>query len=233
MTTVEQEGTTENPLTEGLERLPVHPTTLTIFGGTGDLTLRKLLPALYHRFLDGQIPEDSRIIAVARSDLSVDAYRGRAKKALRQYVEADNLKNDAEAGFYAMLQYARLDAAAPEQDWSGLQALLSPDRVRVFYLATSPDLFGPICDALARNGLNENDARVVLTVSDTGQGIVPAFLPYVFDMFRRAEDSPASSRRGLGLGLSIARSCVEAHGGTLALSNAPTGGLLATITLPA
>ncbi len=142
--------------------IPVPTFDFVIFGGTGDLTLRKLLPALYHRFLDGQIPEDSRIIAVARSDLSIESYRGRAKKALRQYVEADNLKGDAEAGFYKMLHYARLDAAAPEQDWSELQGLLSPDRVRVFYLATSPDLFGPICDALARNGLNENDARVVL-----------------------------------------------------------------------
>jgi len=142
--------------------IPVPTFDFVIFGGTGDLTLRKLLPALYHRFLDGQIPDDSRIIAVARSDLSIEAYRNRAKKALRQYVEPDSLKADAEAGFYKMLHYVRLDAAAAKQDWSELQALLSPDRVRVFYLATSPDLFGPICDELARNGLNENDARVVL-----------------------------------------------------------------------
>ncbi len=142
--------------------IPVPTFDFVIFGGTGDLTLRKLLPALYHRFLDGQIPDDSRIIAVARSDLSTESYRGRAKKALRQYVGADSLKGDAEAGFHKMLHYVRLDAAAAQQDWSELQALLAPDRVRVFYLATSPDLFGPICDALARNGLNENDARVVL-----------------------------------------------------------------------
>ena len=142
--------------------IPVPTFDFVIFGGTGDLTLRKLLPALYHRFLDGQIPEDSRIIAVARSDLSIEAYRGRAKKALRQYVEADDLKGDAEAGFHKMLRYVRLDAAAEKQDWSELQGLLAPDRVRVFYLATSPDLFGPICDNLASNGLNENDARVVL-----------------------------------------------------------------------
>jgi glucose-6-phosphate 1-dehydrogenase len=142
--------------------IPVPTFDFVIFGGTGDLTLRKLLPALYHRFLDGQIPEDSRIIAVARSDLSIEAYRGRAKKALRQYVGADDLKGDAEAGFHKMLRYVRLDGAAEKQDWSELQGLLAPDRVRVFYLATSPDLFGPICDNLALNGLNENDARVVL-----------------------------------------------------------------------
>ncbi len=142
--------------------IPVPTFDFVIFGGTGDLTLRKLLPALYHRFLDGQIPDDSRIIAVARSDLDSEAYQGRARKALRQYVKADNLKGATEAGFLKMLHYVRLDAAAAEQDWSDLQGMLAPDRVRVFYLATSPDLFGPICDALARNGLNGDEARVVL-----------------------------------------------------------------------
>ncbi len=142
--------------------IPVPTFDFVIFGGTGDLTLRKLLPALYHRFLDGQIPSDSRIIAVARSDLSIESYRGRAKKALRQYVEPDNLKGDAETGFQKMLHYVRLDAAAEKQDWSELQAMLAPDRVRVFYLATSPDLFGPICDNLAGHGLNGDDTRVVL-----------------------------------------------------------------------
>ena len=57
-------------------------------------------------------------------------------------------------------------------------------------------------------------------MSDTGQGIVPAFLPYVFDMFRRAEDSPASSRRGLGLGLSIVRHIAELHGGGVTVESA-------------
>ena len=142
--------------------IPVPTFDFVIFGGTGDLTLRKLLPALYHRFLDGQIPGDSRIIAVARSDLSVETYRGRAKKALRQYVEPDNLKGDAEAGFQKMLHYVRLDAAAEKQDWSELQAMLASDRVRVFYLATSPDLYGPISDNLAGHGLNGDNARVVL-----------------------------------------------------------------------
>ncbi len=142
--------------------IPVPPFDFVIFGGTGDLTLRKLLPALYHRFLDGQIPAESQIIAVARSDLSSADYRRRAADALRHYVEPANLRDPAETGFYEMLHYVRLDAAAPEQDWSGLQALLSAERIRVFYLATSPDLFGPICDALAHNGLNQSEARVVL-----------------------------------------------------------------------
>ncbi|MEK7927414.1 ATP-binding protein, partial [Burkholderia contaminans] len=54
-------------------------------------------------------------------------------------------------------------------------------------------------------GLARSDTHAVLTVADTGQGVAPEFVPYVFDMFRRADDSPASSQRGLGLGLSIVR----------------------------
>jgi len=142
--------------------IPVPPFEFVIFGGTGDLTLRKLLPALCHRFLDGQIPAESRIVAVARSELSTDSYRSRAADALRQYVDKSSLKGAAEAGFYAMLHYVQLDAAAADADWSGLRELLTPDRVRVFYMATSPDLFGPICQAIARNGLNSDEARVVL-----------------------------------------------------------------------
>ena len=71
-------------------------------------------------------------------------------------------------------------------------------------------------------------------MSDTGQGIVPAFLPYVFDMFRRAEDSPASSRRGLGLGLSIVRHIAELHGGGVTVECGPQSRRdVYVVTLPA
>ncbi|MBY8604603.1 PAS domain-containing protein [Burkholderia arboris] len=88
---------------------------------------------------------------------------------------------------------------------------------------------GSVTVALTRDG-----AQAVLTVSDTGQGIVPAFLPYVFDMFRRADDSPASPRRGLGLGLSIVRHIAELHGGSVTVRSAGRNrGATFTVTLPA
>ncbi len=138
--------------------VPVPLFDFVIFGATGDLTLRKLLPALYQRFRDGQIPRGSRIVGVARSDLTSEGYRDRAAQALRTFV---GQAAPEEAAFLASLHYARLDAAGAAQDWSGLAGLLSPGRVRVFYMATSPDLFGPICKALADNGLAD-EARVVL-----------------------------------------------------------------------
>ena len=81
MATVEQ----ENPLVEGLERLPVRPTTLVIFGATGDLTRRKLLPALYNLAHEGALPERFNLIGSSRSQLSDDEFRESAREAIRQF----------------------------------------------------------------------------------------------------------------------------------------------------
>ena len=81
MAVVEQ----ENPLVEGLERLPVHPTTLVIFGGTGDLAQRKLLPALYNLAHEGALPERFNLISVSRSDIPNDDYRGMASESITSY----------------------------------------------------------------------------------------------------------------------------------------------------
>ncbi len=64
------EPTPENPLTAGLERLPVAPTTLVIFGATGDLARRKLLPALYNLAHDGALPERFHLVGVSRQEQS-------------------------------------------------------------------------------------------------------------------------------------------------------------------
>lgn len=82
--------------------------------------------------------------------------------------------------------------------------------------------------------LARDDTHAVLTVADTGQGIPPEFIPHVFDMFRRADGSPASSRRGLGLGLSIVRHIAELHGGKVRVESAGRNrGATFTVTLPA
>ena len=81
MAVVEQ----ENPLVEGLERQPVHPTTLVIFGATGDLAHRKLLPAIYNLAHEGALPEGFNLIGVARSEMSDDEYRKVARESIKQY----------------------------------------------------------------------------------------------------------------------------------------------------
>src|SRR5688500_20116643 len=75
----------ENPLVEGLERLPVHPTTLVIFGGTGDLARRKLLPAVYNLAHEGALPERFNLIAISRSDIPHEDDRQMARESIAQH----------------------------------------------------------------------------------------------------------------------------------------------------
>jgi len=134
-----------------------------VFGATGDLTLRKLLPALYYRYRDGQIPDEARIVAAARSDLTDETYRSRAQDALEAHVAKADQDKAVMARFLALVQYARGDATK-EGGLGPLKAMLAaePERVRVFYMATSPDLYGPTCQNLQAAGLVTGQSRVVL-----------------------------------------------------------------------
>jgi glucose-6-phosphate 1-dehydrogenase len=143
--------------------IPVATFDCVVFGATGDLTLRKLLPALYYRFRDGQMPPESHVIAAARSDLSDDAYRKRATKALHEHVAREDLDPEIADRFCGRLCYVRLNATSPDDGgWTALARLLEPERVRVFYLATSPELYGPICRNVGAHHLVTEQSRVVL-----------------------------------------------------------------------
>ncbi|HST75205.1 MAG TPA: glucose-6-phosphate dehydrogenase, partial [Acetobacteraceae bacterium] len=112
---------------------------------------------------DGQMPADSRIIAAARSDLTDESYRERAAKALHRHVAPADLDEAVAGRFCERLSYARVDGTT-DSGWDALGGVLAamPERVRVFYLATSPDLYGPICAHIGRFGLVTPQSRVVL-----------------------------------------------------------------------
>ncbi len=143
--------------------VPVDDFDLIIFGGTGDLALRKLIPALYHRARDGQITTDSRIIAASRGDLDRDTYLGMVEEALRTHLRAYDFQEDEWHALRERIHYAQCDANAPDQ-WGGLCDLLAgfDDRVRVAYLATAPRFFGPVAHGLKANGLVTASSRIVL-----------------------------------------------------------------------
>ncbi|MFC0410760.1 glucose-6-phosphate dehydrogenase [Roseomonas elaeocarpi] len=143
--------------------LPVPAFDGVVFGATGDLTMRKLLPSLYLRYRDRQFGDESRIIAAARSEMTEDQYRARAEEALRSFVGAGELEQDTVTRFLARLTYLRVDAVG-EAGWSDLASLLAerPDVVRSFYLATSPELYGSICTRLRDCGAISPQSRVVL-----------------------------------------------------------------------
>src|SRR3954452_24850966 len=99
---------------------PVETFDYLVFGGTGDLALRKLLPALYLRDRAGQITSQSRIIGVSRSQMDGAEYRARIEKALRQYLPAHEFDTQAWDRFASRLDYVAADATATH-GWSDLQ----------------------------------------------------------------------------------------------------------------
>ena len=143
--------------------ITVEPFDLVVFGGAGDLAYRKLLPALYQRHRDGQIPTVARIVGVSRRTMSDAEYRDATRQALAEHVaEADRDPLLIET-FLKRLHFVPVDAQA-EAGWSDLGKLLKPgeDRVRAFYLAVAPELFGPISEKLGANGLVTPQTRVII-----------------------------------------------------------------------
>ena len=143
--------------------VPVEPFDIVIFGGTGDLSRRKLLPALYHRWLDGQIPPTSAIVGTARSEMDSAAYRKLAREAC-EAASGESWDAAEWQKFEKIVHYVTIDATRPDADWPTLKGLLTMDerRPRVFYLATSPHLYVDICRAIGAAGLSDEPARVVL-----------------------------------------------------------------------
>ena len=126
-----------------------NPCDFVIFGGTGDLAIRKLLPALYLSDRDGELTSDTRIIAVARAGLDEPGYRDKIHAELGRFVAAELLDTETVDRFLARLRFVSIDLTEPA-DYVAVTDVLSGAAVdiRVFYLACAPALFGPICDAL-------------------------------------------------------------------------------------
>jgi glucose-6-phosphate 1-dehydrogenase len=143
--------------------IPVSIFDLVVFGANGDLALRKLFPALYRRYADGQIPEGSRIIGASLSEYGSDEFRAEVYEALKLHLDAEELSDDRIHSFLRCLHYQGIDAT-DISTWEGLTATLEqqPDRIRVYYLSVAPFLFGPIAQSLAEAGLNGNGARLVV-----------------------------------------------------------------------
>ncbi|KAJ56663.1 glucose-6-phosphate dehydrogenase [Actibacterium mucosum KCTC 23349] len=141
--------------------IPVDPFDLVIFGGTGDLARRKILPGLYLRFLSGQMPEDAAIIAAARSDHDDDAYRAIIRKAIDEFVAKD--KRDAKSidAFLSRLSYVQVDAMG-EGGWKELAGKIRKGMVHAFYFSVGPSLFGALAERLHKHKIADRKSRVVV-----------------------------------------------------------------------
>jgi glucose-6-phosphate 1-dehydrogenase len=136
---------------------------LVLFGGTGDLAWRKLMPALFMAFKHGTLSPEGRIIGVGREDLSNDQYRERIRLRFDKVEESKRPSPEEFAAFAAQLEFVRMDLSRPE-DYASLAACLGQRKGRtvVMYVATAPSLFTTVCEQLAAAGLNTPQTRVVL-----------------------------------------------------------------------
>ena len=141
--------------------IPVDPFDLVIFGGTGDLAKRKILPGLYRRFLAGQMPADSRIIGAARAVLSEDDYRKQVGAAIAEFVPADRQDAAGIARFLVQISYVSINASE-EGAWERLRGMMRKNVVSAFYFSVAPALFGDLAEKLHAHGIADAWSRIVV-----------------------------------------------------------------------
>lgn len=136
---------------------------IVVFGGTGDLAMRKLLPALFYLHRDRHLHPDIRILALARAQHDTGSYCKLVRRHISQHVSPGDFDESVWASFAERLGYLSLDASQ-RVEFARLARALGdqPGRARVFYLATLPDLFASTAEYLASAGLVNTEARIVL-----------------------------------------------------------------------
>ncbi len=139
------------------------PFDMVVVGGTGDLARRKLLPALYFLHKNGQLSPDGRIIAVARRSLTSEEFRDQVTQISQRQVPEADLDDATWRSFLERLSYMSAPTAEAA-NYEPLNGRLqeAPGRVRVFYLATTPKLYGDLSQALKEAGLITEASRIVL-----------------------------------------------------------------------
>ena len=138
----------------------MNPVDLIIFGATGDLSARKLFPALFQLDAAGLLPLDLRIAAVARQEQSIDSFQHDLRSKMAGYMRQD-IDEIVWERFAGRFSYLSADFSKP-QAFTALQSWLDDARVSLFYLATPPSLFATICEQLSQDGCLTGPCRIVL-----------------------------------------------------------------------
>jgi len=141
--------------------IPVDPFDLVIFGATGDLARRKILPGLFRRFVDGQMPPEARIIGAARTDQDSAAWADQVVEAVETFLP--KARRDAEmlTAFRERLRYIPVDAMG-DGGWADLRAEIRDNVVQAFYFSVAPGLFGALAERLHSFKIARQDARIVV-----------------------------------------------------------------------
>ena len=142
--------------------IPVDPFDLVIFGGTGDLARRKILPGLFRRYCAGQMPPDARVVGAARSQMPRRGYQALAREAIEEFNSAEVYEAAQLEQFLDQLEYVAIDAKG-EAGWADLQKLMAgKDRVEAYYFSVAPSLFGDLAERLQHWGMADARSRIVV-----------------------------------------------------------------------
>jgi len=141
--------------------IPVDPFDLIIFGGTGDLARRKIIPSLYRRYLAGQLSVDARIIGAARSDFDDEDYQDFTRKAVEKHVPRKKHDRDKIKEFAKLFSYHQIDALG-DDGWKDLAKDMRKDVVQAFYFSVGPRLFGELAKRLHKYKIANDHARIVV-----------------------------------------------------------------------
>ena len=141
--------------------IPVDDFDLVIFGGTGDLARRKILPGLYRRYCSGQMPENARIIGAARSEMDGAGFQALVRDAIAEFSEKNDCGEEKVTEFLTRLDYVQIDARGTD-GWAELKGKMRDGVVKAYYFSVGPSLFGDLAERLQSHGIADAEARIVV-----------------------------------------------------------------------
>ncbi len=163
----------DGPADEGdrmeTNKLPA-PSIFVIFGASGDLAWRKLIPALYNLFLDNWLPGKFEVFGLGLGDMDDEAFRDHLLKGINTFSRRGNARNDSWREFATHLHFKESDLTDPKVYKDLAQRLDTQDKTwdtkanRIFYLALPPDMIEPVTSRLAEAKLNQERARARVVV---------------------------------------------------------------------
>ncbi|MCF6442612.1 glucose-6-phosphate dehydrogenase [Pseudoalteromonas luteoviolacea] len=143
----------------------LNPFDIVIFGGGGDLALRKLLPAMYRAYQEGNLPEGSRILPTVREESKKNEYVENAGKALQEHLGKGEYNQADWTAFSKFLVPVVVNVTEADDNWDLLRDILEQDdttKSRVFYLSLPPAVYGTCCELLSKKSLISENSRVVV-----------------------------------------------------------------------
>lgn len=147
-----------------MQKILNKPFDLVLFGGTGDLSLRKLLPSMYRAYMEDEIPDGSKILVCSRKQKDFDNTITIVESAFKNFMIDGEFSSKTFKGFAKLLKPAIVDVADYSKGWEELKKHFTERNnvPRIFYLAIIPNIYGDCCENLDKAGLIISDSRVVV-----------------------------------------------------------------------